>query len=101
MIYLNNLNINVKLFANKFLKITNNSNNYIKVSTLIFLFKIFVICQKYNFIDWITRAEEIHYYDLLIEQCFQTYFGLILKENNLIVKKKNKYFIKVKWKFFF
>lgn len=103
MIYINNLNNNIKLFINNFCKITNNSNNCIKVSTLIFFFKIFVIFQKYNFIDWITRAESIHYYDLLIEQSFQIYFLSILNENNLIIKKKNKYFIKVKlkWKIFF
>jgi len=101
MIYIDNLNYNIKVFVTTFCVVTNNPKNYIKVSTLIFFFKIFVIFYKYNFMSWFTQAEFVHHYDLLIEQSFHTYFLKLLQVNNLISIKNDKYFIKIKWKFLF
>lgn len=101
MIYINNLNYSIKKFIELFCVITDNPKDYIKSSTLILLFKIFVIVYYLKFSDWFTQAEFVHNYDLLIEQNFQIYFNKCLKSNNLIINKNNKYFIKVKWKFLF
>ena len=101
MIYINNLNYNIKIFIELFFVITDNSNNYIKSSTLILLFKIFVVVYNLKFYDWFTKTEFVHNYDFLIEQNFQIYFKKCLKSNNLIIINNNKYFIKIKWRFLF
>lgn len=100
MIYINNLHCNIIKFVSLFCTITNNPKNYIKVNTLILLFKIFVIFYNLKLWDWFTQKEFVHNYDLLIEQKFQIYFSKYLKANNLIIINNKKYFIKVKWKLF-
>ena len=93
----------IQKFISKFCIVSsNNINNKINVETFILFLKIYIIFQPNNFLKWITRAEDVHNYDLLLEvEILKILNNLANKKTVLYIKNKNKYFCYIKWKFFY
>lgn len=93
----------IQQFISKFCIVSSyNVNNKINVSTFILFLKIYIIFQPNNFLKWITRAEDVHNYDLLLEVEIIKLLNSLTNKTIVISKKKNKkYFCYIKWKFIY
>lgn len=92
----------IQQFISKFCIVSSDINNKINVSTFILFLKIYIIFQPNNFLNWITRAEDVHNYDLILEVEIIKLLNSLTNKTIVISKKKNKkYFCYIKWKFIY